>query len=184
MRYKFNVFALEGLQIPEMWSPCSVGSIFFIDSCARWEYRKRFLRPLCGENAIKTRFLNISTWFFHFCKWDCPGGCSFCSLFSKLSFPPSVGITFPKFMNLGLPKQVCLFVLFFKNVSPAQRRDHTSEIHASVFYPVFQKCDSHQTQGLHFRSSCIGWLAKMCFPACLRINLRHMAESQLLQDLC
>jgi len=93
---RIGILALGVLQILNMWSPCSVGSIILFDPRAAWECKFRFFQHLCGEHARKTWFLTNPKGYYKFCYLCCPWVRRCFWLLWKMWFPPSVGITFSK----------------------------------------------------------------------------------------
>ena len=54
--FRNRIIALAVWQILKIWSPCSVGNMFFVDPRAAWECSFRFVQQLCGANARQYRF--------------------------------------------------------------------------------------------------------------------------------
>ena len=81
-----NVIPMLGGKHYFFWFPCSVGM------------RISLFQHLCGEDAIKHGFLTFTSGYCKFCHLRRPCVLHFFWLFWKVWFPPSVGITFSKWI--------------------------------------------------------------------------------------
>ena len=114
---RIGILALGVLQILNMWSPCSVGSIILFDPRAAWECEFRFFQHLCGENARNTGFLNKSQRILQVLRFATPLRWKY----KKDVIHEKSQKGYYKFSYLRCPWVRRFFVIALKSVIPTQR---------------------------------------------------------------
>ena len=150
---KTCVLALEVLQTWQMWSPCFVGSIICCCWPAPWGRQFRFFQHLCGGNAWKTAFLNISTWLTYFLTVCCARARHGAPLFSMTC----------KYLLLTLRGDHLFFFIF-----------HGWLVAMRKACGYLRKCVSHPAWGSHVGFRCS--IGELLLCGSLEISLENKAK--------